>query len=209
METCSFCGNDFKLVKQHSKFCKMNPNRLSRSGSNNPRYGKTGGNQYTKAASEGRVFKLSNESRKKISEANKRRIWTDAQRKKHSNSMLEAVKRNPDSYSASNVSGRVKTYTFDGMKFKGKWELKVAKCLKASNIKYTNVIAPIEYKWDGKTHLYFPDFYLEDYDLYIEVKGYERDRDRCKWNAVKNLIVFKAEEIASLDTTPIEELLIR
>ena len=207
MKICGFCGDKYKLVKQHEKFCKLNPDRLSRSGINNPHYGKTGENQYTKALSEGRVIKISDETRKKMSDASKCRFWSDERRTKHSKIMLEAVKRNPDSYSASNVSGRVKTYIFDGMKFKGAWELKVAKCLKAAGIKYTNIINPIEYMWEGALHLYFPDFYLEDYGIYIEVKGYVRDRDLCKWGAVNNLLIFGYDEINILDTISIEKLL--
>ena len=52
-----------------------------------------------------------------------------------------------------------------------------------------------EYEWENKIHLYFPDFYLPDYDIYIEVKGYERERDRCKWKVVPNLLVLKKKEI--------------
>ena len=34
--------------------------------------------------------------------------------------------------------------------------------------------------------------------MYIEVKGYERERDRCKWAAVDNLIVIKANDIKKI-----------
>lgn len=44
-------------------------------------------------------------------------------------------------------------------------------------------------------HLYFPDFYLPDYNLYVEVKGYETERDRCKWAVVKNLLTIKQKEL--------------
>lgn len=48
-------------------------------------------------------------------------------------------------------------------------------------------------------HLYFPDFYLSDYDIYIEVKGYKRERDICKWNAVKNLLVITKLEMKHIN----------
>ena len=45
-------------------------------------------------------------------------------------------------------------------------------------------------------HLYFPDFYLPKYKLYIEVKGYETKRDRAKWkNFPKKLLILKNNEI--------------
>ena len=37
-----------------------------------------------------------------------------------------------------------------------------------------------------------------DYDRYIEVKGYERDRDKSKWKVVKDLIVLKKNEITKI-----------
>ena len=125
-------------------------------------------------------------------------------RKEQSERMKEVVIKNPQSYSANNVSGRVKTFskTYFGleMKFKGTWELEVANKLYENNIKFTNIIKPIEYFWkeSGKNHLYFPDFYLEDYDLYIEVKGYERERDLDKWASIDNLVVLKEKEIKEI-----------
>ena len=44
--------------------------------------------------------------------------------------------------------------------------------------------------------MYFPDFYLEDLNLYIEVKGYERERDLTKWKVVNNLLVIKKSDIS-------------
>jgi hypothetical protein len=32
-------------------------------------------------------------------------------------------------------------------------------------------------------------------DYFIEVKGYERDRDKCKWSALNNLIIIKEADI--------------
>lgn len=201
---CQYCDKECKnlnSLKQHETRCKLNPNRKIRdmSGANNPRYGKPGVNQHTKAKSEGRVIVVSKETREKLSIANTGLKWSDERKAEFSKIMLEVVKNNPDLYSASNVSGRVKTYEFQGMKFKGTWELKVADALSKMGIKYTNKLTPIEYEYNNSTHLYFPDFYLEDFDLYIEVKGYKRDRDLCKWNALKNLIILEQAEINDLE----------
>ena len=49
--------------------------------------------------------------------------------------------------------------------------------LNENNINWTNKIdEEFYYEWGGKVRRYYPDFYLPDYDFYIEVKGYERDR---------------------------------
>ena len=109
--------------------------------------------------------------------------------------MKKVVQKNPESYSANNVSGRTKTLKYKNTKVKGNWELLVAIWLDNNNIKWTNIIDGIPYEWKGKTHTYFPDFYLINLDKYIEVKGYERERDRHKWMTLNNLIVIKKKEI--------------
>ena len=81
---------------------------------------------------------------------------------------------------------------------KGTWEVETAKWLDFNNIVWTNVVDGFEYRWNNSIHLYYPDFYLPTFNLYIEVKGYERDRDREKWKVVKNLIVFKKQEIIKI-----------
>ena len=43
--------------------------------------------------------------------------------------------------------------------------------------------------------MYFPDFYLPDTYYILEGKGYQTERDACKWNALNNLIAFKLKEI--------------
>ncbi len=130
--------------------------------------------------------------------------WTPERRAEQSARMKLKVLENPNSYSKSNVSGRVKTYdTSDSngpTKVKGQWELKLATWLNDNNIRWTNNIDPFLYFWNDNWHLYFPDFLLLDYDVLIEVKGYETDRDLAKWKSVtKKLIVLKKKEILSLD----------
>lgn len=61
------------------------------------------------------------------------------------------------------------------------WELKVAERLDASEIVW---IRPEPIKWfdsTGKSHWYFPDFYLPDHDLYLDPKNrrvMERDTEK-------------------------------
>lgn len=52
----------------------------------------------------------------------------------------------------------------------------------------------------NKKSTYCPDFYLPDFDIYIEVKGYETDLDRCKWSQFKNkLLILKKQEIVLIN----------
>lgn len=129
-------------------------------------------------------------------------VWTDERRKIQSERMRDIVDKNPQSYSSKSVSGRVKrTEVIDsyGNKTKciGNWEVLVSKYLTDNSIKWINHIEEkFYYEWNGSTHRYFPDFYLPDLDIYIEVKGFQRERDVLKWNSVKErLIVIKQKEI--------------
>lgn len=116
--------------------------------------------------------------------------WTEEKRKEQSIRMQQVVIDNKDSYSKNNVSGRVKMYeimsTTGLTKVKGKWELSLAQWLNNNNIKWTNDIKPYNYFWNNKWHLYFPDFHIIDLDMIVEVKGFQTDRDICKWNSVKD-----------------------
>jgi len=159
-----------------------------------------GQNQHTKAKETGIPYIVKDSTREKISDANKKRKWKNKSREKLSNSMRQAVLNNPDSYSASNVCGRVKNIEIlnEGVlvKVKGKWEYNVANYLIKNNIRWTNDIKPFNYIWNGKNHLYFPDFYLIDYNAYIEVKGYQRKKDLAKWKYFpEKLIVIKKDQI--------------
>jgi len=203
MKQCIFCKKELKEKNYiHQKRCSLNPDKIILKKSKKwllamkKRRGK-GQNQYTKAVRLGlNKPVISDETRKKLSEASSKRVWTEAQKKKHSKIMRKTVLKYPDSYSASNISGRVKTINYKGFKLKGSWELITALFLNKRKIKWTNKIKPFNYFWKNKNHLYFPDFYLPKYKLYIEVKGYETKRDRAKWkNFPKKLLILKNNEI--------------
>lgn len=138
------------------------------------------------------------EKLKKSSKEINNEYWTEEKRKEHSLLMSKIVKERPDSYSKNNVSGRAKIIDYNGKKLKGKWELQIAELLDKYKIDWTNDIEPIPYFWNNNWHLYFPDFYLIKQNKFIEVKGYERERDRKKWENVNNLIVIKEKEIEIL-----------
>jgi hypothetical protein len=153
--------------------------------------------------------KLSLESRRKISEFHKkfqRELWTPEKRKEHALKMKKVVDENPDSYSRHNVCGRVKsTKILDSLgnetKCNGKWELLVAEYLTKNNIRWTNKIEDeFRYEWNKSIHRYFPDFKLLDIpNTYIEVKGYQRERDLAKWNQFPyKLIIIKKHEILEI-----------
>lgn len=108
--------------------------------------------------------------------------------------MQEAVRKYPDSYNGSNVNGRSKKIEYKGIILDSSWEVEFAKWCDAHEIEWERPIKGFEYEWNGN-RIYYPDFYLPEFDIYIEVKGFERSRDRAKWSSVPNLKVIKINEI--------------
>lgn len=64
----------------------------------------------------------------------------------------------------------------------GGWELLVAKYFDGKNILWRRNKIKFPYiNLKNKPSYYTPDFYLPDYKIYLEIKGYETELDRCKW----------------------------
>jgi hypothetical protein len=79
----------------------------------------------------------------------------------------------------------------------GSWELIFAQILDKLNIQWTRNAKRFEYiKPDGKEGTYLPDFYIDEWNQYVEVKGYETDLDRAKWSQFKEpLIIIRRHHI--------------
>jgi len=95
----------------------------------------------------------------------------------------------------------IKYTSIDGhvVDLQGSWELKLVEFLDKLKITWKRNKVGYKYEFKGKEHLYFPDFYLPTKQIYIEVKGYETDKDRAKWNQFPfELIVVKKQEIQDL-----------
>lgn len=159
-------------------------------------------NQWTKAKETGISYVMTDKTKKKLSESvsksNLKRWSNEENRKKHSVAMKKAVEKHPESYTSSN-RGRTKQIIFEGIKFQGKWELKFYIFCRANNVNIVRSNEWFDYEWNG-TRKYFPDFYLPDLQMYVEVKGYETERDKAKWSSFpKKLLVIRKEDIAKID----------
>ncbi len=85
------------------------------------------------------------------------------------------------------------------IKVDGTWELGVAQYLDKIGVKWKRNKKRFAYKYEGKERFYTPDFYIEDIDIYLEVKGFETEKDRSKWNQFPHkLLVWKKEEIKAI-----------
>lgn len=198
MLLCKHCKKECKnenSVRNHERLCKENFNRVIK-----PKTQKWLDSQKTKRKSNqwaNTDYKIKETTREKLSDASKRQIWDDARKLNHSNSMKLAVEKYPESYTSSN-RGRTKQIIFDGIKFQGNWELEFYKYCKNNGIQIERSNEWFEYEWNG-IRKYFPDFYLAEKKLYIEVKGYETERDRAKWNSFpKQLRVIKKDDIIAI-----------
>lgn len=181
-------------IKIKSNFIKYNEDLKS------GKVKKVFNNQYTKAQLLGLSKpEISEETREKLGRFWRGRKHTEEEKQKISTSMKRVVKERPESYSASNVNGRVKKVEYNGQIFDSSWEVIVAKFLDNNNIIWERPQIGFEYFWGNDIHLYYPDFYIPSMDLYIEVKGYKRERDDYKWKALNNLIVIKQKEINAIN----------
>ena len=178
MLTCKYCSRNEKSLtskSQHEIYCKSNPNKKIKKPSMGM-LGKKGSNQYIK----GTATPLTDSGREKIRETNRKRVWTDESRLKHSESMKLAVVNNPESYTSTHMN-RTKRCVYEGIKFDSSWELDFYKWCRMNGIECTKNTIGFKYEWNG-IRTYFPDFYLPGKDEYVEIKGYKTDRDSAKWD---------------------------
>lgn len=199
---CKFCNKlnkNLNSLTQHEIRCIKNPNCIKIKKVNWTDEMKLSLSQKMKGKIT-RKTAITESEKNNSSKRCKNIIWDKSKRDSHSKIMKEAVLQNPNSYSAGNVNGRTKrTFHTDSfgkqIQLNGSWEVIVANYLTNKNIKWTRVINGFEYFWENKIHLYYPDFFLPELNKYIEVKGFVRDRDKAKWNALPELIIIKRDEI--------------
>lgn len=196
---CRFCqrvGKSFRSNVTHETFCKKNPDKKYRVPSYGMK-GKKGANQHTKGTAKPPSEKALL-SWKKLSERNKSKVWDEETRKKHSIAMKAAVASNPQSYTSSN-RGRTKQITYNGIKFQGSWELKFYKWCETNKVVCIRNEEGFKYFWNGE-RTYYPDFFLPEKNVYVEIKGYQTEKDEAKWKYFeKKLICLKKQDILNID----------
>lgn len=206
MFICKYCDKECKndnSLRNHERLCKLNPNRQYTPFSE-PNFNKickkNYRNGYTKAKDEGRIYTISKETSKKISDSSKSRTkeWNKENGKKISKAIQEKVKNNTWHTSlAKNMH-----YNYNGIDLHGKWELNYAKYLDYNNIRWERCKESFEYIFENKIRHYTPDFYLLDSDEYIEIKGYKTNKDEAKWSQFPNnkkLKIFMKNDLKKLN----------
>lgn len=195
MPTCKFCELEkpsIRSIRSHEVLCKSNPNRKI-SPFENPEAHRNKSNQFLSGKSTGH-----SENTKQLISEKLNDFWSTENRSKQSEKMKQimpsVIASNPESYSSKNVCGRAKKSIYNGQLMHSSWEELVAKWFDENDIVWTRETKAFIYEWKG-IRKYFPDFFLPDLNLYIEVKGYTTDRDKAKWASIDNLVVFQITEI--------------
>lgn len=111
--------------------------------------------------------------------------------------------------------GRGKGGYIDGIWMDSTWEIDLANRLNSLSIKWERDTGKHRLTYadiNGEERKYYPDFYLPDYDLYVEVKGYWTSETRQKMNSVierneqiKIIILESLEEIKSFTLAGVPE----
>lgn len=211
MFRCRFCEREFTTLSGktfHENRCVSNPNHIIHPGNkgwNGKGLGMNGWVAWNKGhtkETDPRIATQVETLKKHIAEGKVIPHHTKhSKRTKEILSLIqqERIKDNPDLIKSC---GRAKKYSYQGETLDGLWELNFAKFLDANDIRWERPKIGIAYLFEERTHYYFPDFYLPTFHTYVEVKGFERDIDRLKWESVKskgmNIVIIRQSQIESI-----------
>ena len=205
MFICKHCKKELNLTRpsdkaNHSRWCESNPKKL----------------EYLKKLSEARE-KISESTIKKISDSVKLAHQTgkydyEAQSKKkketrikngttkHSPEAIEKIRQGALKSNHRRLVRSIREYVKkDGtiVLLDSSWEEVLAKRLDHLNIIWERPSVPVIYQIDGVPRRYFPDFYLPEYDLYLDPKNpaaYSAQSRKIKilLDMMKNLVIIRS-----------------
>lgn len=80
------------------------------------------------------------------------------------------------------------------------WEIKFVQLLNNLNIKWDRNYKHFPYEFDNSKKRYYPDFFLPELNIWIEIKGREVSRDLAKWKYFPNeLSVIRGKDLKELE----------
>lgn len=97
-----------------------------------------------------------------------------------------SMKRHPNGGGLREGSGRGEKSWYESpiagkIYLRSSYELRFAKILDLQKKQWSQNTEGFEYFWEGKTHRYYPDFYLHKEECFVEVKGFKTKKDEEKW----------------------------
>ena len=204
---CKYCGKQCKnknSLVQHEIRCKENPDRIIYQYNNFNNFGRIPWNKGLTKETDERL-KIQGETFKQKYKDGKIKIWSDGLNKetderiknssiKIQNTIDKKLKDN-NWHNSYNLKYCYKDFTFDSY-----WEVLFAQFLDKYNILWVrNTNYSFEYIYKKSIHKYYPDFYLPDFDLYIEIKGFFSNKDINKWEQfTKNLDIYDSKDLYEL-----------
>lgn len=182
MSKCEFCSKEFKPlgVASHTRSCVLNPNKVS---SNIERYTRVHGS-WRKGLTKSNDERIRKNSENLSKTLIRQVASSDFKIRRPGNLAREATSQRQ---SLQNSGGRSKWFDVGGIKVQGTWEYSIALKLNELFIKWlrpNSVYFIFKYELDGKMRSYTPDFYLPEFDVYLEIKGHWWGNDRLKMDTV-------------------------
>jgi hypothetical protein len=191
MSICKYCDQKFdkKAIASHTHWCQKNPLRSTYIKNLEKARAaiKSTGNQFTKAKKEG----------KPIPEGTLKGKPGTFRGKKHTPESKEKMSRS--ALASPHRRLRRKMIEYNGVWLDSSWEVTLAKRLDELKIIWTR---PAPLPWtdnEGKVRNYFADFYLPEYNLYLDPKNpkakeVQKKKLEILLNDYKNLIILGSEQ---------------
>ena len=184
MKKCIYCQQEKKSlgIAAHQRFCKQNPDRLT------TRIGGGGVKKGTPSPRKGIALSDSHKQNLALSLIGKTtgKAKTEEKEIERKNKISATMKSNPLAGGLREGSGRgIKTWYTSPIAGKvylrSTYELRYVKVLDSLKINWKQNTQGFDYEFENSKHKYYPDFYLLDENLYIEVKGFKTSKDIAKW----------------------------
>ena len=199
---CNFCGKECKndnSLRNHQRLCKLNPVRQTTPFQDKEKQKEIAKNRGSKNQWSNEEYRMSDETRQKLSESTKKRNANESQETKAKRKATIAEKVKNGDWHVSLAKDH--HYNYKGVDLHSKWELKYAKWMDSNQINWQRCKESFSYEYEDKLRQYTPDFYLIETDEYVEIKGYKTEKDNAKWSQFpkhRKLIVLMEKELKQL-----------
>lgn len=194
---CVYCGKQCKnknSLAQHKCRCKNNPNRLIIVGN---KYSHSAWNKGLTKETDERLVKQGKSYSEGV-KSGRIRVTTHSQTSEVRQKLSRKAKENILSGKVIPINhSRAKHGWYKGYYCDSSWELAYLIYNLEHGITISRNKESFEYSYENKSHLYFPDFKLND-TTYVEIKGYATKKDIEKWKAFPDnydLIIINHEKI--------------
>lgn len=204
IKICLMCDKQFALANwKNNKFCSSECAKKQPNISKFNIYRK--GKSYQELYSDKSLKEIKEINEKKVESAKKtisnytdekkekiHIIRSDAAKKSGNGGYRENSGRGKKSWYESKITGRVFLHS--------SYELAYAKWLDENEINWERNKKWFNYEFEGKVKKYYPDFFLIDENCYVEIKGFETEKDILKWQFFPcNLKILKKDDLLKLN----------